>query len=67
MTVDGGLNLPIHCKFSDCVISSLSGMMEAVTAVRSVVNIVPVIEIEIVKHSGENQSASVSTKPEAFV
>ena len=42
-------------------------MMEAVTAVRSVINTVPVIEIEIVKHGGDNQRASIGTEPESFV
>ena len=67
MAVDGGLNLSAHRKLSDCVVSRCSGMMEAVTAVRSVIGTVPVIEIEIVKHGGDNQCASVSSKSESFV
>ena len=67
MTVDGGLNLAVHGELADSVVSRFPGMMEAVTAVGSVISTVPVIEIEIMKHGGGNQRPSVGTKPELFV
>jgi hypothetical protein len=42
-------------------------MMEAMTPMRSIIDAVPVIEIEIVKHGGDNQRASIGTEPESFV
>ena len=67
MAVDGGLNPDVHSKLSDRVVPCSPGVMEAVTAVGSVIGTVPVIEIEIVKHGGDNQCASVSSKSESFV
>ena len=67
MTVDGGLNPAVHGELADRVVSRFPGMVEAVTAVGSVINTVPVIQIEIVKHGGGNQCPSVSAKLEAFV
>ena len=67
MTVDGRLNPDVHIELSDRIIPRSPGMMETVTAVGSVINTVPVIKIEIVKHGGGNQCPFVSTKPEPFV
>lgn len=67
MTVDGGLNPGVYSELSDRVVPRSPGMMEAVTAVGSVISTVPVIQVEIVKHGGGNQCPSVCAKPEAFV
>ena len=42
-------------------------MMKAVAAVGSIINTVPVIQIEIVKHGSGDQYPSVSAKTEPFV
>ena len=67
MTVDGGLNPPVHSELSDRVISRSPCMMKAVAAVGSIINTVPVIQIEIVKHGSGDQYPSVSAKTEPFV